>query len=166
MHQFQLNHSTIIFLHIITPQTSTSVSSQFPFFCNLLEKKYIQISSTDKITSSELQATPLELDTINLPPIQTYKQLMPHKLAFKLLYSQTNKSQADTICLDLIKLHHANFKASLSKPHSVSIHKTPMTIPFNKPSTFHFITKYYSPYNQIVQTSKQTISKCKPNSTM
>ena len=38
MHQFQLNHSTIIFLHTITTHTSTSISNQSPFICSLLEK--------------------------------------------------------------------------------------------------------------------------------
>ena len=55
-------------------------------------KTSTQIPSTRRVTSSELQTVPSESDTMNLPPIQTYKYLMPHK-AFKLLYSQNFTSR-------------------------------------------------------------------------
>ena len=55
-------------------------------------KTSTQIPSTRQVTSSELQTVPSESDTLNLPPIQTYKYLMPHK-AFKLLCSQNFTSR-------------------------------------------------------------------------
>ena len=204
MYQCQLNsiHSTTIFLH--TNTTHTSTSNQTLFICSLLQK---HLSKFHQLATSELQAAPSESDTMNLPPIQTNKHLMPQK-AFKLLYSknfisklpnhlkpaqeETNnktksafcqprnsvsqptatprdyqsckqtsikpstiftttcqtprffsylllslqqpKNQTDTIFL---KIDHPYFKASLSKPHFVSIYKTPMTIPLNKQHSPH-----------------------------
>ena len=93
-------------------------------------KTSIHISSTHQVTSSELlTAAPYKSDTNN-SNIQT-----PHpaqSLQVTLLSLKQTKAKLTQPFSTFIKIHHPKFKASFSKPNSVSIHKTPMTIPFDK----------------------------------
>ena len=145
-------------------------TQQHPFHTHLIAHKYytnkylksvsfhlqptsktsIHISSTHQVTSSELlTAAPYKSDTNN-SNIQT-----PHpaqSLQVTLLSLKQTKAKLTQPFSTFIKIHHPKFKASFSKPNSVSIHKTPIdhsirqaALSTSLPSTIHYTTIYSVP---------------------